>query len=99
MSDPLRRKSLASRAQRTAVLATLTLAAAASVATLVPASAASERVRNACTSDYLKFCSQYDPDSHLTVDCMKRHGNRLSRSCRVAFQEESSGSGKRLARR
>ena len=97
MSDPLRRLLRASRAYRMAMSATLTLAA--SLATIVPAAAASERVRNACTSDYLKFCSQYDPDGHQTVSCMQRHGNRLSRACRVAFQEESSGSGKRLARR
>lgn len=53
-----------------------------------PAHATSERVRTACTSDYLKFCSQYDPDSFQTVDCMKRNGKKLSQACRTAVKED-----------
>ena len=94
MSDPSRRlSSLSSRARRGAVSAMLTVAAG--VAIIGPASAASERVRSACTSDYLKFCSQYDPDSYQTVNCMQRHANRISRTCRIAFQEEGPRVGQR----
>ena len=78
-------------------MAVLTAVAAVSIA---PASAASERLRNACTSDYLKFCSQYDPDSHQTVLCMNRHQNRLSSTCRRIAQEEGLGpAAKRTANR
>jgi hypothetical protein len=60
-----------------------------SVFSMTPATAASERVKNACTSDYLKFCSQYDPDSFQTVNCMTRNQNRVSRSCRTAYLAEN----------
>lgn len=63
-------------------------ALAASILAMSPASATSERVRTACTSDYLNFCSQYDPDSFQTIDCMKRNQKRLSKVCKVAVQED-----------
>ena len=52
------------------------------------ASAHSERVRIACTSDYLRLCGQYDPDSHQTTSCMRRNESRLSSDCRRALQSE-----------
>ena len=81
-----------------AALLAATLMIAAAVAD-VPAHAASERVRTACTSDYLKFCSQYDPDSFQTVNCMKRVGNKLSRACKTAVQEDGVPSSKQASRR
>ena len=74
-------------------------ALAALVGGLSPASAASERVRTACTSDYLKFCSQYDPDSFQTVNCMTRNGSRLSRTCQRVVQEEGLAPTKRASTR
>ena len=61
---------------------------AAGIAATSTAQAASERVRTACTSDYLQYCSQYDPDSFQTVDCMKRNRKKLSQACRVAINED-----------
>lgn len=72
---------------------------AATVASLVPAHAASERVRAACTSDYLKFCSQYDPDGYQTVNCMKKNASRISRACKVAVQEDEAPANKRVSSR
>ena len=34
-----------------------------------------------CTSDYFAYCSQYDPDSDKTRDCMEEHRNQLSKQC------------------
>lgn len=72
---------------------------AASAASVLPATAASERVRTACTSDYLKFCSQYDPDGFQTVSCMKKNASRLSRVCKVAVQEDGVPTNKRVSSR
>ena len=70
-------------------LALLAFAALASSAFYPgPAKAASERVKNACTSDYLRFCGQYDPDSRQTVTCMTRHQSKLSGTCRQALASE-----------
>ncbi len=83
---------------RSALLAVTILAASA--ASLLPAHAASDRVRNACTSDYLRFCSQYDPDGYQTVSCMKKNAGRLSRACKTAVQEDGVPSGnKRVSSR
>ena len=84
-------------ATRSTLLAATFLAAAA--AGLPSANAASERVRAACTSDYLKFCSQYDPDGFQTVDCMKKNAARLSRVCKVAVQEDGAPPNKRVSSR
>ena len=34
-----------------------------------------------CTGDYLSYCSQYDPDSDKTRDCMEEHRDDLSKAC------------------
>ena len=60
----------------------------------LPASAGpSERMKTACTSDYLQFCSQYDPDSFQTINCMKKNEKKISRACRVVVLEEGIPSG------
>ena len=76
----------------------LAAAVALGVTSLAPgASAYSERVRNACTSDYLNLCSQYDPDSRQTTSCMQRNESRLSAGCLRALKSEGyrSGGGRR----
>jgi hypothetical protein len=40
-----------------------------------------DRVRDACTSDYLRFCSQYKPESSQTRACMRANGRSLSSGC------------------
>lgn len=64
-----------------------------------PATAASERVKNACTSDYLKFCGQYDPESRQTITCMTRHQNKLSGTCRQALAAEGYQTSRTAASR
>ena len=68
------------------------------VATLPAAAGPSERMKTACTSDYLNFCSQYDPDSFQTINCMKKNQNKISKACRQVVQEEgipsAGGSGR-----
>jgi hypothetical protein len=77
--------------QRNGLIAAAALAAL--VTSFTPAAAVSERVRSACTSDYLKFCSQYDPESFQTNNCMKRNGSRLSKTCQRVVREEGLGGG------
>ena len=59
--------------------------------------APSERMKTACTSDYLKFCGQYDPDSFQTIHCMKRHERSISRECRQVVEQEGIPPGRRIA--
>lgn len=40
-----------------------------------------DRVRDACSSDYFRFCSQYNPDSSQTRACMRANGRSLSSGC------------------
>jgi hypothetical protein len=40
-----------------------------------------DRVRDACASDYHRFCSQYSPGSSQTRACMQANGRSLSGSC------------------
>ena len=81
--------------QRNVLVAAAALACLAT--SFTPAAAVSERLRSACTSDYLKFCSQYDPESFQNFNCMKQNGNRLSRGCQRVVREEGLASGKRTA--
>ena len=67
------------------------------VGSLTPAHAgASERMKTACTSDYLNFCSQYPPDSTQMVECMIKNEKRITKACREVVEEEGIPSGKRL---
>ncbi len=47
-----------------------------------PASAAiTRRVKNACRSDYYRFCSKYSVGTTELKQCMRSSGRRLSRPC------------------
>ncbi|MDX2203549.1 MAG: hypothetical protein NW223_12430 [Hyphomicrobiaceae bacterium] len=61
------------------------LAAFALVGLVGSASATDERVRAACTSDYLAYCSQHDPDGQSVRKCMRANGLRLSSGCIAAL--------------
>ena len=43
--------------------------------------AQADRVRDACSSDYFRFCSQYKPESTQTRACMRANGRSLSSGC------------------
>jgi hypothetical protein len=40
-----------------------------------------DRVRNACSGDYHRFCSQYSPNSSQMRACMQANGRSLSSGC------------------
>jgi hypothetical protein len=55
---------------------------------LVASSAAhADRVRNACSGDYHRFCSQYRPDSSQMRACMQANGRALSTGCVNALMD------------
>lgn len=67
---------------------TKSIVCAAVAATLaIPANAAtySERVRNACSGDYLRFCPSYPEESPKIRSCMRAHGRSLSPNCMRAL--------------
>jgi hypothetical protein len=44
-------------------------------------SAQADRVRNACSGDYHRFCSAYSPNSAQMRACMQANGRSLSSVC------------------
>jgi hypothetical protein len=67
------------------------LKAAVSLAVLIlsagTASAVSQKVKNACADDYLKFCPAYASDSPQARQCMRQVGRRLSQRCIDALED------------
>jgi hypothetical protein len=55
----------------------------------------SEAVRQACTPDAMRLCSDVIPDVAKVTACMKRKSSQVSQACRVAMHGESSGKGHR----
>lgn len=45
------------------------------------ASTYSEAVRKYCRADYKKYCGQYGLETNALRSCMRRHGDKLSKSC------------------
>ena len=84
----------------------LTLAAAGGLLSLVllatQAFAYSAAVINACTDDYLAYCSAYDENSAQGERCMRAVGAKLSQGCvnaLVASGEVSKAEVKRRTKR
>jgi hypothetical protein len=73
---------------RFATIVVLGLLANAMLGYLRPAAA--ETVRDACTHDAFRLCSNTIPNVGRTKACLARHRNSLSPKCQVAF----SGGGK-----
>lgn len=67
---------------RTILAAALALG---TVATSTEAGAVSLAVKMACASDYFAHCSQYQPDSKETRQCMRAVGRNLSQRCLSAL--------------
>ncbi len=82
---------------RTALTTAVVAGALAAQATT--ASAVSLRVKIACTSDYLNYCSQHKPGSAATKSCMRRNGNKLSKRCVKALISAGYVSKAEVARR
>ena len=83
-----------------------TLAAAGGLVSLVllatQAFAYSEAIINACTDDYLAYCSAYDENSAQGERCMRAVGGKLSQGCvnaLVASGEVSKTAVKRRTKR
>jgi hypothetical protein len=58
---------------------------------------ASDAVRQACTPDAMRLCSDVIPDVPKVTACMKRNTAQLSQACRMAMRSE--GHGKRARHR
>jgi hypothetical protein len=56
----------------------------------------SDAVRQACTPDAMRLCSDVIPDVPRVTACMKAKSSQLSDACRVAMRGE--GGGKRTRR-
>ena len=76
-----------------------TLGLAALILFMADAGAASARVRAACESDYLAYCSQHDPDGPGVRRCMRANGSRLSTACLNALVAAGEVSRQAVARR
>lgn len=63
---------------------------------LAEASAHDSRVRSACASDYLTYCSEHDPDVRK---CMRANGRKLSTACLNALVAAGEVSKKEIAKR
>ena len=59
--------------------------------------AAAETVRDACTHDAFRLCSNAIPDVGRTKACLARHRNSLSPRCQTAFGGRSERSPQRSA--
>lgn len=62
--------------QKVAILAAVTLALSASSALAV-----SQAVRQACSSDYAAYCSNYKVGTAKLRSCMKQHSHMLNAEC------------------
>lgn len=60
--------------------------------------AQADRVRNACSGDYHRFCSQYRPDSSQMRACMQANGRSLSNGCISALVDAGIVDRARVAR-
>lgn len=63
------------------------------------ASAVSSKVRSACMSDYLNYCSQHGVNVSKVGRCMRKNGNRLSKRCVRALVSAGYVSKAEVARR
>jgi hypothetical protein len=52
------------------------------------AGAQSDEVRQACTDDAMRLCSDFVPDVPKITICMKRNYRRLSSECRLAMARQ-----------
>ena len=55
------------------------------------ASAQSDEVRQACTGDAMRLCSDFVPDVPKITVCMKRNYRNLSLECRQAMAHQHGG--------
>jgi hypothetical protein len=51
----------------------------------------SDAVRQACTPDAMRLCSDVIPDVAKVTACMKAKSRQVSEACRVAMRGEPSG--------
>jgi hypothetical protein len=65
------------RSSTSCLVALIALGASLAMST----SAQADRVRNACTGDYHRFCSAYSPNSSQMRACMQANGRSLSSAC------------------
>lgn len=66
---------------------------------VTPTYAYSERLRNACYEDYVRFCPSYKENSPKLRSCMRSHGRSLSKTCIRALIDAGYISRKDLQKR
>lgn len=83
----------------TSHLSRVALATAALTCALLVAAPAHARypqyVKNACKTDFKKFCRSYDEESAALRQCMRRSAERLSRKCQEALERSGERRGGR----
>ena len=57
-----------------------------------------DRLRNACSGDYHRFCGQYRPNSSQMRACMQANGRALSNGCINALVDAGIVDRARIAR-
>jgi len=77
----------------------LALGGIALTAFVANAAAVDDRVRAACTGDYLSYCSQHDPDGASVRQCMRANGARLSTGCIQALVAAGEVPKQQMAKR
>ncbi|MEM7192464.1 MAG: hypothetical protein AAF405_06270 [Pseudomonadota bacterium] len=58
----------------------------------------SEAVRKYCRADYKKYCGEYGLETKALRNCMRRHGDQLSKSCIEALVQSGEVSRRELER-
>jgi hypothetical protein len=88
------------RFSRSARACDLVAALAVLLGSLAWATAANaDRVRNACSGDYHRFCGQYSPNSSQMRACMQANGPSLSSGCINALVDAGIVDRSRVRRR
>lgn len=57
----------------------------ASIIAAAPAFAVSENLKQACTSDYVAYCSKHPLDTPAMKSCMRAHRKMLTQGCAKAI--------------
>ena len=83
---------------------TKSVVAAATIFVVVALSSAdaiavTSRVRSACASDFLAYCSEHDADGAAARKCMRANGPKLSKACLDALIAAGEVSKREIARR
>ena len=72
----------------------LALPVGAMICALTAAHAQSDAVREACTPDAMRLCSEFIPDANKVRSCMMRKSRQIGPECRAAMRAGGGGGGR-----